>query len=224
MQKEFDQYYFKQSIKKNQFISFGIRDKNGTMYKEDGTFIANIKEFSERMKLLSQGSTIIIDDKYLIANEYQQISEHNTIVICDNVTKTKMEAPFKHRRKMEFVNKRDFHNILYNHELTKKSPLFICVDSSIMETISMCFDSMELIELDRVCENGSDDKLYISNLLKRRTKLNTEESTKNNKLQDSLDNFCTREEEIVSGSMKIITKIDKKSLIGYKYNLVRLTK
>ncbi len=226
---KFCPYYFNRVVKKNKFIALGVCDSNNNQYENhvDGSksFVVDITEFKERVKELAYGCEVLVDEVFLEANNYLPATDRTTIVLCDNIKQTSMKVEYKYRRNMTFIRERDFLKYVSEHELRRKTPLFFLVREELMEKVALTIDVVEYAQSDRGRSKGDFSKFGTDmfNQLSKKTTIKTDESAKYDKEQTIADKSSDgRTVTEVKGNFKFITKIDKESLLGYKYDFKRI--
>lgn len=229
--KQFDVYYFKRQTKKNMFIAMTMFDSEKNVFKIDSdtgdkTFAVDIEEFKTRISEVAYGCEVITSEEFIVANDMKPFTHKTTIVLCENPRHFGSTIEYKYRRNMKFIPKRDFIKFVETHETRRKSPLFFILNEE-LEKISPCIDVFEFAVSDRIV---AEDKLatferchnYFEHL-KRKTIINTDLSTKYDKMQktkeDSDDGKLKR--TVLNGSMTIIEKVEVENLLGYKYHFER---
>lgn len=221
--------YFKRVVKKNKFIALGMCDSNQNQYATalDDTIshVVDIEEYKDRIKEIAYGCEVIVDEQFLEANGYLPATDKTTIVLCDNIKVTSMKVQYKYRRNMTFIRERDFIKYVTDHETKRKTPLFLLVRSELMDIFANCVDVVEIAQSDRGRINGDFHKFNMDsfNHLTNKSEIKTKEASKYDIEQEKADKSSDGKTLTeIKGNFKVITKIDKDSLLGYKYNFVRL--
>lgn len=226
MSKQFDQFYFKNNIKRNKFIAFNMVDSQNTLFNVGAEnkleFAVNIEEFKERIKDFAYGCEVITTEEHIIANGGIPFTDKTTIVICDNPKHFSNTIEYKYRRNMKFIPKRDFIDCIIKHEQRRKTPLFLFVNKEI-SLIDLCVDVYEVAKSDRPSEGISAIKMSEDNLtsFRRFEEIKTEVSEKYEVEQTEYEAHGRKSETIINGSMKIVKKIEPTTLLGYKYSFKR---
>lgn len=228
--------------KRNGFLVYALVDKNFNQFIETRDALQqqevkhllpnSIPEHMSRITDMAFFCQTLTDDVTIKANGYKPIPDSFNIIACDNVWETSDKMSKEDRKYVKFIPKTetDIVGQLAVHETFHNTALFITGDTELLKIVAPYVDNVELTVLTdspRTLQENETAFLkfpfeFYSSHFPRKNEFETKESKTQSKLSAPGKHDNRQVEEF--GSMKMVTKVEKKSILGFGYKFVRFSR
>lgn len=218
--------------KRNGFMVYGLVDKSFNQFVKNELFIspvAKIPEHDQRINEMAEYAQVLTDEITIEANGWKPIPNVFNIVASEDPWSVSDRMSVEQKKYMKFIAYKDVEGQLAVHETFHNAALFITGGERLLKIVLPWVDSVELTVFEKNIEEDVEEGLPLTYLkfpfaeysthFKRKEQFDTKESMQQSKLATN-EKFDNRQVEEF-GNMKMVTKIEKKKILGISYYFAR---